>query len=154
MSMSDEQQTGEPPESEALGAARERRTELKQAMSELELAAAGAAGDPTWIDALRAALGEVRVAFDAHVEEVEAPDGLLAELVAEAPRLANRVKRLHDEHPELGGRIEACVVLLDEGDPHEIRGDVLDLLVALARHRHTGADLVYEACNVDIGGQS
>jgi hypothetical protein len=154
MSMSEDQTSGEPSESEALGAARERRSELKHAMSALELAAAGAAGDPAWIDALREALAEVRVVFDAHVEEVEASDGLLAELVAEAPRLSNRVNRLHDEHPELSQRIDACVALLEEGDPHEIRGEVLDLLVALARHRHAGADLVYEAYNVDIGGQS
>ena len=154
MSMSDDRPSGDPTESEALGAARERRSELKHAMSDLELAAAGAAGDPAWIDALREALAEVRAVFDAHVEEVEAADGLLAELVTEAPRLSNAVKRLNDEHPQLSKQIDACVALLDDADPHQIRGEVLDLLVALARHRHSGADLVYEAYHVDIGGQS
>ncbi len=141
-------------ESEALEAARERRIELKQAMSTLELAAAGAAGDPTWLDALRSALADMREAFDAHVEEVEAPDGLLAELTDDCPRLSSRIERLRAEHPTLGDRIDACRARLEEPDPPEIRGEVLDLLVALARHRHAGADLVYEAYNVDIGGQS
>lgn len=142
------------PDTEALDAARERRIELKHAMSELELAAAGAAGDATWIDGLRLALAELDEALDAHVAEVEADDGLLAELIADAPRLASRVRRLRDEHQLLAGRVQACRAMLDEPDPHEIRQEILDLLVALAHHRHTGADLVYEAYNVDIGGQS
>jgi hypothetical protein len=32
------------------------------------------------------------------------------------------------------------------------RADLTTLLVALARHRQRGADLVYEAYDVDIGG--
>lgn len=141
-------------ESEALGAARVRRVELKHAMSDLELAAAGAAGDASWADGLRAALADVSDALAAHVEEVEADGGLLADLVADAPRLTRRVQRLRDEHPELAARIAACRGLLDDPDPHEIRQGVLDLMVALVQHRHAGADLVYEAYNVDIGGQS
>lgn len=152
--MSEPDPSGPQPESEALGAARERRVELKHAMSELELAAAGAAGDPAWIEALGDALGSMRLAFDAHVAEVDAPDGLLAELVAQAPRLSSRVNKLSEEHSSLSAEIDACLAMLDAPDPHMIRGEVLDLLVALARHRHFGADLVYEAYNVDIGGQA
>ena len=139
-------------ESEALEAARERRMELKQAMSALEVAAAGAAGDPSWSDALRSALTDMRDAFDAHVDEVEATDGLLAEVMADSPRLSSRVARLRNEHPTLSGQIDACLARLDGPDPSEIRSEVLDLLIALARHRHAGSDLVYEAYNVDIGG--
>lgn len=36
--------------------------------------------------------------------------------------------------------------------PDALRSEVLDLLVAVARHRQRGADLVYEVHNVDIGG--
>jgi hypothetical protein len=142
------------PDAEALDAARERRVELKHAMSGLELAAAGAAGDATWIDGLRAALDEMEEALSAHVEEVEADDGLLSELVTDAPRLASRVQRLRDEHPQLADQVRGCRAMLDDPDPHEIRQGILDLLVALAHHRHFGADLVYEAYHVDIGGQS
>jgi len=153
MSMSDPsvEEVG-PDEPEALDAARERRVELKQAMSALEVAAAGAAGDPSWSDALRSALTDVRESFDAHVEEVEASDGLLAELISDCPRLSPKVQRLRDEHSTLGAQIDACLATLDDPDPPEIRSEVLDLMVALARHRHAGADLVYEAYNVDIGG--
>jgi predicted nuclease with TOPRIM domain len=141
-----------PEEPEALEAARERRVELKHAMSGLEVAAAGAVGDPAWSDAMRSALADMREAFDAHVREVEADDGLLTELIADCPRLSSRVERLRDEHSTLGERISACEADLDEADPQEIRTEVLDLLFALVRHRHAGSDLVYEAYNVDIGG--
>ena len=141
-------------ETQALDAARERRVELKHAMSALELAAAGAAGDATWIDGLREALDQMNDALAHHVEEVEADEGLLADLIVDAPRLAPSVQRLRDEHPQLADQVRACEAMLDEPDPHEIRQAVLELLVALARHRHAGADLVYEAYHVDIGGQS
>lgn len=154
MSMNEPSAPDPAVESEALGAARERRVELKQAMSDLELAAAGAAGDAAWTDGLRSALEEVGNSLVAHVEEVEADDGLLADLIADAPRLAPRVQRLRDEHPQLAEQLERCRALLEDPDPHEIRRAVLDLLVAFVHHRHAGADLVYEAYNVDIGGQS
>lgn len=151
--MSDESGSGHAPgASDAFGAARQRRVELKQAMSDLEVAAASAAADPAWIEAVGAALDQMRDAFDAHVEEVEAPDGLLGELVAAAPRLSPKVERLRDEHPALSRRIDACQALLDEADHGKIRSEVVDLLFALVHHRQVGSDLVFEAYNVDIGG--
>ena len=33
-----------------------------------------------------------------------------------------------------------------------IREQALELLAAIVRHRHLGADLLYEAYDVDIGG--
>jgi len=141
-----------PEEGPALEAARVRRVDLKHAMSALEVSAAGASGDPSWSDALRSALADLRVAFEAHVEEVEASDGLLAEVMGDCPRLSSRVDRLRNEHVTLSEQIDACRARLDDPDPPEIRSEVLDVMVALARHRHAGADLVYEAYNVDIGG--
>lgn len=151
--MSDPNGEGSGPEDPAaLEAARDRRVELKQAMSALEVAAAGAAGDPAWVDAMRSALADMGEAFDAHVVEVEAADGLLAELIDDCPRLSPKVERLRNEHPALGEQIARCQARLDEADPQELRNEVLDLLFALVRHRHAGADLVYDAYNVDIGG--
>jgi hypothetical protein len=136
-----------------LGAARQRRVELKQAMSAAEIAAAGAAGDPTWRDDLRVALTDLRLAWDGHVGEVEGPEGLLPELVAKAPRLSSKVGRLGEEHAELRERIDEALVHLGSADVADVRAELLDVLVAIARHRQAGADLVYEAYNVDIGGE-
>jgi hypothetical protein len=137
----------------ALGGARHQRMRLKQALSEVEIAAAGASADPTWRDDLGAALSDLLHAFDAHVDEVEGGDGLLADVVTRAPRLAKRVDRLGAEHPPLRAQIEAVRAKVATGDVDEVRSDILDALVALAKHRQTGADLVYDAYNVDIGGE-
>jgi hypothetical protein len=136
-----------------LGAARLRRTELKQALSATEIAAAGAVGDPTWRGDLRVALDDLRAAWAHHVDEVEGPDGLLPELVGKAPRLASKVARLDDEHTELRTRIDAAIDHAKSSDPEELRAEVLEVLVGIARHRQFGADLVYEAYHVDIGGE-
>ena len=136
-----------------LGAARRHRVKLMQAMADVEGAAAGAAGDPTWRADLAAALSELLSAFDGHVEEVDAPDGLLVDLVGMAPRLQMRVKRLSDEHPELRTMIESALAVVDAGDISDVRAETMVVLGALAAHRQSGADLVYDAYNVDIGGE-
>jgi hypothetical protein len=139
--------------SERLGAARLRRVELKQAMSQVEIAAAGAAGDPTWRGDLRVAMDDLLLAFDGHVNEVDGPGGLLAELIETAPRLSNRVSRLGDEHPALRARIALVIEQVGSAEVADVRGEVLDVLVEIARHRQQGADLVYDAYHVDIGGE-
>jgi hypothetical protein len=136
-----------------LGAARHHRVKLMQAMADVERGAAGAAGDPTWRADLAAALSELLSAFDGHVREVDAPDGLLSDLVGMAPRLQTRVKRLSDEHPELRTMIESALAVVDSGDISDVRAETMAVLGALALHRQSGADLVYDAYNVDIGGE-
>jgi hypothetical protein len=147
MTMSDENENG------PLGAAREHRVKLRQAMVDVEQAAAGAAGDPTWRADLTAALTELLSAFDGHVEEVDAPDGLLKELVQLAPRLQARVAKLDGEHPELRTMIESAIGVVEAGDVADVRSETMAALGALAAHRTAGADLVYDAYNVDIGGE-
>lgn len=140
-------------ESEALVAARGRRLTLKQAVSAVETAAASPAADTRWHEINTRELRRLRGAFDDHVVEVEAEDGLLAELSRDAPRLQNGINRLAREHPEICQQIDAVIAMAEAGsDPDEVRSASLATLVAIARHRQRGADLVYEACNVDIGG--
>lgn len=145
----------EQPDSEtdALAAARRRRTELKTAVSAVEVVASSATGNPSWRPRLGAALEDLKAAFEHHVVEVESDGGLLGELRGQAPRLANAIARLEDEHPELSARIDQTIAELEGGAPiDDVRSQVLDTLVAISRHRQRGADLVYEAYNVDIGG--
>ena len=137
----------------ALGGARQRRMRLKQALSGVEIALAGASAAEAWRDHLGAALDDLLAAFDEHVDEVEGSDGLLADVVTKAPRLATRVQRLGDEHPPLRAQIDAARTKVAAGDVEEVRAETLDALVALAKHRQTGADLVYDAYNIDIGGE-
>jgi len=139
-----------------LSEAKARREALGDAADQLEEFIARPAADPAWIERVGDALGQVRGAFDAHVSEVEGDDGLLVQLSADAPRLAHGIAHLYDEHVEIGRMVEQTEALVrggDEGNQPAIRDAAVELLTAISRHRHAGADLVFNAYNVDIGGE-
>lgn len=139
--------------SEALKAATARRIELKSAVSNVEFAAASPSAVPSWRDDIVRELDDLRIALDQHVTEVEGPEGLLAELSEAAPRLINKIDRVRDEHPGLCRQCGNTIELAKQNSGvSELRSSVLELLVAIARHRQNGADLVYEGYHVDIGG--
>ena len=142
-----------------LGAAREVRHGIRQAMGEIETALATAAlgRAPAWSSVLADRLQVLRQAFDHHVELTESPTGFLSEIVDQAPRLAHAAENLRVEHSTIATAFErasAAVRSAEEGPDRveDAREAVLDLLQQLARHRQHGADLVYEAYNVDIEG--
>ncbi len=138
---------------DALRAAAGRRVELKEALSAAEIAAAAPSAEPGWHDRLIEELQSLRLALSQHIEEVEAEDGLLSELTQLAPRLANEIGSVRDEHPDLCRRVEQSLAQAKLGaDPAEVRLEVVGALAALAHHRQRGADLVYNGYNVDIGG--
>lgn len=145
-----------PDNRDLIAEARERRKPLHDAAEELELAAAAPAGTgDVWKDRLRAALDDVKTALDDHVAKTEGPDGLYQELQDNAPRLSNDIDWLTADHARLYSRIETVRGLLDDDgfDVEEVRESIVGLLGAIVRHRQIGADLVYEAYHVDIGGQ-
>jgi hypothetical protein len=142
-----------------------RRAELRLAMVELEraLASASRAGDPargadSWSGRVRAALSGLHDAFGRHVGITEGPDGLYAELALYSPRLAHNIDRLGAEHAEITRRLEELRAWTDVDDERpdaaEIRRAGTDLLVLLMRHRQRGADLIFEAYQLDIGGET
>jgi hypothetical protein len=98
-------------------------------------------------------LGE---AFRHHVTESEGPQGLLREIVETAPRLANAVQRVKDEHKsllaEIAEREESVAATTDRDQIDEVRASILRLLQELAAHRQRGSDLIYEAYSVDVEG--
>jgi hypothetical protein len=145
----------------ALGEARKRRQTLHDAIVQLEMAisspAAGRVDD--WSGQVTKDMVGVRDAFDQHIVVTEKPGGLYEEIMEGAPRLAGTVKRLQDEHPaiessvaKLLGRLEAGEVDTEAWPLDKARDDLQRLIGAVVRHRQKGADLVWEAYNVDIGG--
>lgn len=139
--------------SEALRSAAVKRVKLKQALSQVEVAAASPFAGSGWHTKLLRELEDLRVALLEHVEEVEAQDGLLAELTNQAPRLANQIAHVRDEHPALCSQVaQAIVNAKNNSNVEDLRTEVLETLTAIARHRQKGADLVYEGYSVDIGG--
>jgi hypothetical protein len=143
--------------SEWLERAREHRAGLRSAIGRVERALSGPAGGDraaAWSKELGEELTDLSAALDLHVVTTEAPDGLLADIVMAAPRLAHRVELTKADHVSLRRLLADAFASLDgassDGGVSEARDRVVDLLTALVRHRHLGADLVYEAYNVDI----
>jgi hypothetical protein len=140
-----------------------RRAGLKTALSELELALAAPGRTFEWSANVREALQVLHEVWTRHIVETEAPGAFLDELVGESPRLATPASRLRREHSEILARIvraekKLMIVPIDDesidNQVEELRVELTEVLVALARHRQRGADLVYEAYQVDIGGGS
>jgi chromosome segregation ATPase len=143
-------------ERDLIAEARERRKPLHDAAEALELAAAAPAGTgDVWRNRLRDVLDQVEGALDDHVAKTEGPEGLYAELQQSAPRLSNDIALLTKDHIKLRAAISRVRDLLDadDRDVDAIREAIVDLLGRIVRHRQKGADLVYEAYSVDIGGE-
>lgn len=145
----------------ALDAARLRRKTLHDTIVHLEEAisspAAGRIDD--WTAEVLKEVVEVREAFEQHIVVTEREEGLYDEILERAPRLAGNVRRLREEHPEIGAHIGRTVTRLEQeqvGDEtwslDVARDDLQRLIGQISRHRQRGADLVWEAYNVDIGG--
>lgn len=148
---------GQDPELDAL---RRIRAELRGAMSALELALAA----PTpgrhaaWVQRVEEAMAEVAADFAAHIAETEGPTGAHEAVLVTAPRLAHPVRRLVSDHAVISGCIDDLRARLSSPVAADDAGAVRDLGTALlgrlARHRQQGADLIYEAYQVDLGGET
>ena len=145
----------------ALDEARRRRATLHDQLVHLELAISSPATgrEHEWASQVEKEMVGLRDAFDQHVLVTEKPEGLYEEIMQRAPRLAGKIKRLHEEHPTIAASIVATLERLESGDPGSdawpidvCRDDLQRLLGQIVRHRQHGADLVWEAYNVDIGG--
>lgn len=146
-------------DSEALDEARVRREALGVAAETLEEFLARPGSDPRWSPRVADAMQGLRSAFDGHRAEVEADGGLLIRLQQDAPRLSGKISRVEHEHVTIGLAIDDAVQLISDcgGDcgteaVATIREAAVDVLKAISLHRQQGADLVYEAYHVDIGG--
>ncbi len=144
----------------AFAEARRRRADLHAALIQVEQAVSGpAAGrEHQWAMDVVKRLAGLRDAIVEHIEVTERPEGLYDEISHKAPRLAGQIERLRAEHPELRDATSQMIAKLETagiGDAwplHDARDDLQRLLGRLVRHRQLGADLVWEAYNLDIGG--
>jgi hypothetical protein len=131
--------------------ARLKRRTLADAMAALEEAVSKPRSAAGWVDLVSSALADLRSAWLEHVDEVESDDGLLAEVIESAPRLSGAVLSIKTEHTTLMALIDTIAETASSRPaPELVRRRVLNLLGHLTRHRQHGADLVYEAYNVDI----
>ncbi len=139
---------------------RRHRAELRESMSALEgaLAAPAVSDLERWAQRVHVAVVELAGDFRQHVDITEAPDGLHREVLEASPRLSGAVATLTHEHVLIRGQVDS---LLSRVEPSGVSGDVdrvrdlgTALLGRLVRHRQRGSDLVFEAYEFDIGGET
>ena len=138
---------------------RRQRAELRESMIALELALAGPAPSDQvrWAERVHVALVELSADFGEHLAVTEGPDGLYADIVAAAPRLSEAVARLTREHRQIARLVDdllARVSTPETGHVDKVRRLGTTLLGLLVRHRQRGSDLVYEAYEFDVGGET
>lgn len=142
-----------------LAEARTRREDLHAALVAVEEAIARPTGRPAdWASRVHEALIALGSSFERHIATTEEPGGLFEAVNTAAPRLAGRVDRLVREHQEIRTAIGQAMDAVrpqahpfGQEDASGGRDVVLALVTHLLRHRQTGADLVYEAFETDIG---
>lgn len=139
-----------------LEAARRRRAELRMSMGAVEQALASPAvgREPAWTQRVHVALVELSADLREHITVTEEPLGLYRSVLEAAPRLGGRVARLTRDHVRLRTLLDDLIVRTDDGTVAavpDVRRATTALLARLARHRQQGADLVWEAYEVDIG---
>jgi len=141
-------------------ALRRHRAELLDSMHAVEQAlAAPAVGDVTlWAQRVSVALIELEADFREHVQLTEGADGLYSSLLEVAPRLSNVVRTLTADHGRiriaLGQQVATSGGPVVLADVARIRRAGTTLLARMSRHRQRGADLVFDAYQTDIGGET
>ena len=153
---------GPTVDSDLLRMARAQRADLRKAMIQLERALARPAPGrvPEWADSVHDALAYLAAVFERHIAVTEGDDGFLAEIAEHSPRLINAIQRLTAEHDRIRSELASTLdhirqvgLNADDAVIESAREHVMSLVTDLVRHRQHGADLVYEAHAVDIGGE-
>ena len=137
----------------AIQGVKARRADLHSVLVDLErsIAAAAPGREESWSEGVRDALDRLTDQFARHVSATEAADGLFEQVRRRAPPLDHPCARLIDDHRGISAELANAIASLD-AEVTDVRESVLSVLAHLARHRQLGADLVYEAYAVDLGG--
>ena len=139
---------------------RRHRAELRESMGALEdaLAAPATVAQSRWADRVHAALVELAGDFRDHIDITEGPDGLYRALLETSPRLSDAVASLTHEHVLICRQVDDLLARVTAPDVtagvDSIRDSGTTLLGRLVRHRQQGSDLVFEAYEFDIGGET
>jgi len=143
-----------------LDLAPQRRSELSDAVAYLDQALTAARGHAVWTEEVRGYLGRLRTDFLAHVHGAEGDAGLYRDIMHTSPRLAYRISRLSVEHASITREIDEVLALAEDApDDSESWVERVYLRARalarrLSRHRQREADLLYEAYETDIGGET
>jgi hypothetical protein len=144
--------------SDAVEGAARIRSELEDALQQVERAVAAPAATVTWADEVTHRMRRLEIALNHHIAEVESRSGLLDQIVEQAPRLQRQVEDVKHHHMVLTRSITVILHKLrtartvGTAPTDDIRKATIELLAEMTRHRQDGADLIYDAYDIDIGG--
>lgn len=129
------------------------RQDLSTSAHQIERSLAAPRSD-TWAKQVEQDLHELRSALMHHIKITEGDDGLLAQIIEDAPRLVPDIDVILTDHAELCEALDLALDIVEQSGHRvqDIRSTTLDLLGRLYVHRQRGADLVFDAYTVDIGG--
>jgi hypothetical protein len=139
---------------------RRRRAELLGSMRAVEqaLAAPAPGRQAHWAERLHVGLVELAADFREHINITEGPEGVYGDLLVTAPRLQGAVTGLTHEHALITDQIETLISRSGAAHIGEnvdtLREGGTALLARLLRHRQRGSDLIFEAYQADIGGET
>jgi hypothetical protein len=144
-----------PPD---LAAIRARRESLRRATVRVQALITRTAQErsATWVGEVAAAAGGLAQAWETHVLLTESRDGILEQIVDEAPRLSSTADRLRREHDQVTARLRTAIGDLDSVDGSGVQragAGLAQVLATIAHHRRAGGELIYQAYQVDLGGE-
>lgn len=148
------------PEAPMVARVRAGRAGVRRALHDLEDAlAAPVQHADVWLQRVGDHVVTMQHAWSRHIEVTESADGLHPTLVADAARLVHGVGILRREHADVAAALaRLCDATRPAGgggaacDVAALRASATDVITAVMRHRQRGADLVWEAYAVDLGG--
>jgi hypothetical protein len=135
------------------------RTELVDVATALVRAVSRpAVREGEWLADVHKAVLRVQDELDAHRAITRRPGGRYAELIGTDPRLGPSVARLVAEQDELVDTVARILRAIERAEPNSaaigpVRERVRRMSRTLVRHAHRSDDLVYEAFDVDLGGE-
>lgn len=140
-------------------AARNDRVQLLATIHQLERALSSAAPkrERAWMLPVLAAMESLESAMEHQYANAVSDDGLLSQVVGDAPHLASRADRLKKEYRDLLRQIStlrdqfASEASTDLPSIDDMRQRLAWLLTALRHHQSRETDLIFEAVNTDLG---
>lgn len=143
-----------------LAEAQRMRVDIHSALVDVEEATSSPAigREEEWARDVVERLTKLRETIEEHIEVTERAEGLYDEILNKAPRLSDKIDHLKQEHPVMRDGISEILAKLRTNPVgttwslQEARDELRQMLGRVVRHRELGADLVWEAYNLDIGG--
>ncbi len=158
--MSPFQKTPRSPEhAKAIGESREIHQRMKESMSRLETALGKASPkrETEWNRLVVEELTTLVEAMNSQAADLQAEDGLFAEILQNQPRFERRILHLRHQYDDLIRQADSLRAEFsgsseqDQPDVSDMRQRLSWLLTSLRHFHSRQTDLIYEAIQVDIG---